>query len=158
MNGFGTIVVFVILHIANVFFSYVSCSIRSQVFVDNVVEKIFENIEASMQHDVVLILSKSKKENFHYRRQLMDDMFLVVEEGKNMVVSISGGGGDTLQAFRLRKKPPMAHIEPIKAHFHENFDSSPCRKIAWGAIKDEMDTDMAKEKGGRKVKHQKTGH
>ena len=109
-----------------------------------------------MQHDVVLILSKSK--NFHYRRQLMDDTFLVVEEGENMVVSISGGGSDTLQAFRLRKKPPMAHIEPIGANFRERFVSTPCRRKAWGVIKDEMDTNMTKQKGGRKVKCQRTGY
>lgn len=96
------------------------------MFVDKVVEMIFSNIADSMTHDVVLIMSISTL-SYPYRRQLMEEKFQVVEEGQNISVSISGGGGDTLRAFRLRKNP-LPHVERMVDDMDARFNTPNRRK------------------------------
>lgn len=79
-----------------------------------------------MTHDVVLIMSISTL-SYPYRRQLMEEKFQVVEEGQNISVSISGGGGDTLRAFRLRKNP-LPHVERMVDDMDARFNTPNRRK------------------------------
>ena len=132
-----------------------SCSLvlSTQVFVNQVVDMIFHNIEASMTHDVVLIMSISTPD-FSYRRQLMEDKFLVVEEGDKFSVSISGGGGDTLKAFRLRRKTKAADVKNIVDEFDEQFNT-PNRKRSMAELEGRMLDEMKASLGQRKLKQRK---
>ena len=132
-----------------------SCSLvlSTQVFVNQVVDMIFHNIEASMTHDVVLIMSISTPD-FSYRRQLMEDKFLVVEEGDKFSVSISGGGGDTLKAFRLRRKTKAVDVKNIVDEFDEQFNT-PNRKRSMAELEGRMLDEMKASLGQRKLKQRK---
>lgn len=136
-----------------------SCSLvlSTQVFVNQVVEMIFHNIEASMTHDVVLIMSISTPA-FSYRRQLMEDKFLVVEEGDKFSVSISGGGGDTLKAFRLRRKTKAADVKNDVKNIVDEFDeqfNTPNRKRSMAELEGRMLDEMKTSLGQRKLKQRK---
>ena len=125
------------------------------MFVNQVVDMIFRNIEASMTHDVVLIMSISTLD-FSYRRQLMEDTFLVVEEGDKFSVSISsGGGGDTLKAFRLRRKTKVTDVKNIVDEFDEQFNT-PNRKRSMAELEGRMLDKMKQSLGQRKLKQRKT--
>lgn len=88
----------------------------------------------------------------------MEDLFLIVEEGENISVSISGGGGDTLRAFRLRKKP-ACKAKPLVADLEARFFSTLDQRMqSLEELGDTMSSNMKKralERSGRKDKKKK---
>lgn len=85
----------------------------------------------------------------------MEEKFLVVQEGDKFSVTISGGGSDTLKAFRLRRKPAVHDVKSIVVEFDERFNT-PIRKKSFADLAEKMSADMEVCKEGRKVKHRKT--
>jgi len=100
-----------------------------------------------MTHDVVLIMSITTR-SYALRRQKMEETFSVVEEGENMSVSISGGGGDTLRAFRLRKKP-MPHVQNLVDDMEARF-STPNRSKSMRELEYAMMNGLKGTRAGTK--------
>lgn len=88
----------------------------------------------------------------------MEDKFLVVEEGDKFSVSISGGGGDTLKAFRLRRKTKAADVKNDVKNIVDEFDeqfNTPNRKRSMAELEGRMLDEMKTSLGQRKLKQRK---